>query len=87
MAKPPRQTTPAQTPAHLQSQSRQSALVSEQRLTIRQTPLPNPEDLEGYDKALPGLAREIVDMAKAEQQIRLAALDWPGCNFMRLYLA
>jgi uncharacterized membrane protein len=49
--------------------------------SLHQGPLPPPEVLAGYDRVLPGLAKEIVDMAKQEQKHRhrINLLHW-GTN-------
>ena len=41
-----------------------------QEISIMSWPLPSPKYLEKYEKILPWLARELVDMAKKEQGFR-----------------
>jgi uncharacterized membrane protein len=45
-------------------------LVELRRATIRQGPLPSPEEFGGYDQVLPGAAERILSMAEKEQKHR-----------------
>ena len=49
---------------------RQAQQVQVSHQTIRQGPLPAPEDLQRYDQLLPGAAERIIKMAEMEQQHR-----------------
>lgn len=41
-----------------------------QEISFSSWPIPTPEDLEKYDKIIPWLAKELVSMAKKEQDFR-----------------
>lgn len=51
--------------------SDQSAKVVLHKQQVRIGPLPSAQELADYDRAIPGLAERIVQMAEKEQEIRL----------------
>lgn len=53
-----------------QSSNPPKTIITATQETYHSGPLPPASEIEAYENALPGLAKEIVEMAKAEQKAR-----------------
>ncbi len=53
------------------TQQRREVIATSQSISVRQCPLPSPEDVESYERIFPGAAQEIFEMAKLQQKTQL----------------